>query len=145
MLAVGVLSLLLVWTTHVAVLRVRRRPRPPERSLPISVLKPLKGDDGELFENLASFARQGYPEFELVLGCEDAGDPALAVAYRLKREFPELAITLVAGGRSIGLNPKVNNRRRRTARALGAKYRMRLCRPLIEAQTRLMSASVTTQ
>jgi ceramide glucosyltransferase len=109
LLAIGVASFLLTLATHVAVLMVRRRRRPETPSFPISVLKPLKGEDPELYENLVSFARQNYPSFELVLGCEDPLDPALRVAFRVAREFPEVAIKVVCGGRQIGLNPKVNN------------------------------------
>ena len=46
-----------------------------------------------------------------MLGCEGASDPAIAVARRLVAAFPEVAITIVAGGRPIGINPKVNNLR----------------------------------
>ena len=107
--AVGLLSLVIELVTHTAVSSVRRRTPSGRARFPISVLKPLKGDSRELFDNLASFARQDYPAFELVLGCEDASDPALATAHRLKAAFPEVPITVVAGGRPIGQNPKVNN------------------------------------
>jgi ceramide glucosyltransferase len=102
-------SLLLTLITDLSVLRVSRRRDYTGPTPGISVLKPLKGIDDGLYENLASLAAQDYPNYELVLGAEDPGDPALKVAERLRREFPSVAIKVVSGVCSSGLNPKVNN------------------------------------
>lgn len=109
LLAIGIASLLFRFVAERCVVLVRRRTPKPEVTPAISVLKPLKGADEHLYENLASFARQDYPSFEIVLGCEDSVDPALAIARQVQRDYPAVPMTIVAGGRPIGYNPKINN------------------------------------
>jgi len=109
LLVVGTGSVLFAFVMQACVRAVLRRATPHGPTPPVSILKPLKGADPELYENLASLARQDYPNFELVFGAEDAMDPGLAVARRIARDFPEVRVRIVAGGRPIGHNPKVNN------------------------------------
>lgn len=83
--------------------------RPPQLQNPfaISVLKPLKGVDAGLYENLSALAKQRYAPFELLFGAEDKNDPALEVARQVQRDFPDVPIRVVAGTSFQGLNPKV--------------------------------------
>ena len=83
-----------------------RRPRPARRP-PISILKPLKGVDADLYDNLVSHVEQDYPDFELLFAAADADDPALAAAERLKREYPQRRVEIFVGGSQAEGNPKV--------------------------------------
>jgi len=102
-------SLLVTLLAHAAVYVVLSPRRAGEAPAPpITVLKPVKGDEPGLYENLASLARQAYPDFEILVGAEDAWDPALEVARRVRADFPGVRIGVHAGARALGLNPKVN-------------------------------------
>lgn len=95
---------------HLVLGRRHRRHAVNRESLPaVSILKPLKGLDDELYENLAAIARLDYPRFEIIFGAADEKDPALEVARRVQREHPHVAIRVVHGEASHGANPKVVN------------------------------------
>jgi ceramide glucosyltransferase len=102
------LSLLVTLVSYGAVFRkLRQRHDAPNVRPGITILKPLKGDDDELYENLVAFAKLDYANYEVLFGAEDPDDPALDVARRVQREFPERRLRVIVGARSLGLNPKV--------------------------------------
>src|SRR5437660_12470103 len=56
-------------------------------SPPVSILKPLKGTDPEMYESFRSHCLQEYPEYEIIFGVSDADDPAVASVQQLQTEF----------------------------------------------------------
>ena len=76
---------------------------------PVSVLKPLHGEEPGLSENLRSFADQGYPAYQLVLGVRDRSDDALPIAHAVRRDRPGCDIQIVVDQRVRGSNLKVAN------------------------------------
>lgn len=76
---------------------------------PVSILKPVKGFEPELTENLTSFFKLDYPCFELIFSIADEADPARLVIEHLMRQHPDVPSTLIIGDVQVGPNPKVNN------------------------------------
>jgi ceramide glucosyltransferase len=76
---------------------------------PVSILKPLKGADPEMYESFRSHCLQVYPSYEILFGVSDANDPAAALVERLQREFPNQAIRLVRCEKNLGANAKVSS------------------------------------
>jgi ceramide glucosyltransferase len=92
-----------------AMLRRFGRAIPPAELPPITVLKPLHGDEPLLEEALASLCVQDYPCFQLVCGVQNPADPAIAVVERLRRRFPQVDLALVVDSSAHGRNRKVGN------------------------------------
>jgi ceramide glucosyltransferase len=78
-------------------------------SPPISILKPLKGLDDDLADNLATFCNQAYPEYEIIFALEEKTDPAIKLAREIKKRHPNKKISIVVKQRDYALNPKVDN------------------------------------
>ena len=78
-----------------AALGWRRRPPELQSFPPVSILKPMYGADARLYQAIRSHARQDYPEFEILFGFGDPGDPATAEVARLQRESPEHALRII--------------------------------------------------
>ena len=89
---------------------LRSPPPAPSGSPKVSLLKPLHGDEPGLAANLASYCVQDYPgPVQILLGVQDADDPAVAVAQALQQEHPHLDIVLVVDPRRHGANAKISN------------------------------------
>ena len=83
--------------------------RPTQPVPPVSILKPLKGTDPQMYESLRSHCQQDYPEYEIIFGVSDANDPALQFVERVTAEFPERAIVVVLCSEKLGANTKISN------------------------------------
>jgi ceramide glucosyltransferase len=82
----------------------------PTQGLPsVSIFKPLKGADHEMYESFRSHCVQDYPEYEIIFGVSEADDPARELVQRLKQEFPEHAIRMMVCEQKLGANIKVSN------------------------------------
>lgn len=77
--------------------------------LPVSILKPLKGVDPEIYQSFRSHCLQDYPEYEIIFGVSDANDPAVESVKQLQAEFPRRRIHLVHCPKILGANVKVSN------------------------------------
>jgi ceramide glucosyltransferase len=76
---------------------------------PVSILKPLRGREDWLYETLASFCVQDYPQYEIIFGVLDPQDPAIPIVERLRLDYPHCQIRLVVNPRRIGTSAKVSN------------------------------------
>ena len=95
-------------------LRDRRKqlnqpPLPESHLPPVSILKPLKGVDPEIWESFCSHCEQDYPQFQLIFGVSDPADPAVAMVRKLQAKYPNLPIELIVCDRVLGTNIKVSN------------------------------------
>lgn len=88
--------------------RRSRMPR-PEFTPPVSILKPLRGVDPQMYESFRSHCVQDYPEYEIIFGVNDADDPAAEAVEELMREFPSCKIRLVICPEVLGTNRKTSN------------------------------------
>jgi ceramide glucosyltransferase len=112
--AIGIVSssfyYLLCLRSALAFLRRRKMPtRPVQQSPPVSILKPLKGTDPEIYKSFRSHCLQDYPEYEIIFGVSDPSDPAIESVKALQREFSDRKIQLIVCPKILGANVKVSN------------------------------------
>jgi ceramide glucosyltransferase len=108
--AVSVIGLLQVLVASQLVGRfARARREKTSWRPPVTVLKPLHGDEPLLEDALATICRQDYPQWQVVFGVQESSDPAVAVVRRLQAQFPACDIDLVIDPTLHGRNRKVGN------------------------------------
>ncbi|MGF6772302.1 ceramide glucosyltransferase [Paraburkholderia sp. GAS199] len=82
----------------------------PSSFPPVTIVKPLHGDEWALLANLSSFCRQDYPgPVQFLFGVHDSNDPALRTVDDLRRLHPAADISVVADARLYGPNRKISN------------------------------------
>jgi ceramide glucosyltransferase len=125
----------------------------PVQLLPsISILKPLKGTDPEIYESFRSHCLQDYPEYEIIFGVSEPDDPAIESVKQLQREFPDRRIQLLVSPKVLGTNVKVSNLAQMLAETrydhlivndsdirVEADYLRRVIAPLAEPQVGLVT------
>jgi ceramide glucosyltransferase len=67
-------------------------------SPPVSVLKPLHGLEAQLKENIESFFRQDYPDYEILFAADTADDPALEIAREVCARYPHIRSRILVTG-----------------------------------------------
>ncbi|MDB5405725.1 MAG: hypothetical protein JWL84_637 [Rhodospirillales bacterium] len=108
--AVSLMGALFLLTASIAVGRfVQRPPVTVGSGVPVTILKPLHGEDAQLYENLRSFCEQRYAAYQIVFGVRDSDDRAIPVVERLIGEFPSRDLSLVVDPTIVGNNFKVSN------------------------------------
>ena len=63
----------------------------------VSILRPLKGLDTNLFDNLESSFKQDYPNFEILLSVANEQDKALPAVYDLLAKYPNVNAKVIIG------------------------------------------------
>jgi ceramide glucosyltransferase len=65
---------------------------------PVSVLKPVHGLEAQLEENIESFFRQDYPDYEILFAADRADDPALTVVREVCARHPRIRSRVLVTG-----------------------------------------------
>lgn len=65
---------------------------------PVSVLKPVHGNEARLKENLESFFRQDYPKYEILFAADEADDAALPVVREICARYPHIPTRILVTG-----------------------------------------------
>ncbi|MBJ6800512.1 bacteriohopanetetrol glucosamine biosynthesis glycosyltransferase HpnI [Geomonas propionica] len=124
-----------------------------EHAPAVSILKPVRGVDGDSFENFSSFCRQDYPCYQIVFAVASCDDPVIPIIRQLVRAYPETDIELVVDPAIHGANYKVCNLMHAYAKAkhpllvvcdsdirVGDQYLRQVCAPFADAEVGLVTS-----
>ncbi|KAH6563420.1 hypothetical protein BASA60_010714 [Batrachochytrium salamandrivorans] len=92
----------------------RKKPPCPSRltrssAASVTILRPLKGIDCNLEQNLESSFLQDYPNFEIIFCIASDKDPCIPIVRKLAAKHRHISCKLIIGDVNVGVNPKVNN------------------------------------
>lgn len=119
---------------------------------PVSVLKPMHGDEPNLERNLASFFEQDYPDYEILFCARQENDPALAAVRRVMARYPQVQAQILICGEPPWPNARTYSLEfmRRQARhailvtsdsdvSVGRDYLARVVAPLADPQVGMVT------
>lgn len=70
----------------------------PEKMPPVSVLKPVHGNEARFTENIESFFRQSYSDYEILFAADEADDSALPVIREISARYPNIPTRILITG-----------------------------------------------
>ncbi len=84
----------------------QRRFAEKENKLPrVSVLKPVHGAEPRLKQNVESFFRQDYPEYEILFAADQENDTALPIIREAAARYPNIKCSVLVTGQPELPNP----------------------------------------
>jgi len=86
----------------------RRRTGAAPFSPPVTLFKPLHGEEPNLEAHLATFFEQDYPAYEVIFGARVFSDAGMAIARRVAARYPQIPVKFVLTGEPWYINAKVS-------------------------------------
>lgn len=80
---------------------------PSDQLPPVTIFKPVHGMEQRLEQNLQSFFQQDYPDYEIIIGARSEDDPAILLAEKIRRRYPQRKSRIVISGPPEWPNAKV--------------------------------------
>jgi ceramide glucosyltransferase len=65
---------------------------------PVSVLKPVHGNESRMKENIESFFRQDYPQYEILFAADEPDDSAIPVIREISARYPNISVQILVTG-----------------------------------------------